>query len=468
MLSCVFDISSGGWKDVLEDIKQRAKEKFRKRYGSQGTENFLGHDLSEYPGTTEYFRNLNKEKWSSYYECLAAQENNLGHHQSVTPVAIAALEGGSVKLECRICLSPDNMNAIHSVEWHSAVVDFTSLEPIEFDEHILVSPSDKSLMMYNLRLEQSGQYMCSLGQALTAPYFLTVVKSFESNINEVHPGKARHGPYPREDLIIPRHSIRLSSDWGSWSLCSECGKVGKKHRYGFCNVLYHSEIIQVSKRATKSITEKDLELLQLFQEGIPCSSHILPDGIKKLPEVKNRKDEIMIAFCQEKCTEDKVFEVRNEFGNVLEQANNSAGVYSMLQGLPSAEPHIEKLLEYRRAESDVALVCPGNLNSDASIQWQIGDKVVIPELIAKESEGRIFVGLTDRIHIKKAKVSDTNIYSCWQRKELAGIVRLVVEKKIKLNFNHHIMMLAMIIILFTFLWVFTKAFFGRKYARIKD
>lgn len=60
------------------------------------------------------------------------------------------------------------------------------------------------------------------------------------------------------------------------------------------------------------------------------------------------------------------------------------------------------------------------------------------------------------------------IFSCWQHKELAGIVRLVVEKKLEFHFNHHIMMFAMIVILFTFFWVFTKAFFGRKYARIKD
>ncbi|XP_045468451.1 Ig-like V-type domain-containing protein FAM187A [Harmonia axyridis] len=456
--------SHEGWRDVLKDIKEKAKQKLRNQ---QSTKNYLGYDLSEYPGTNDHFRKLNKEKWDLYYECLKAQENNLGHHQSINPIAIAALESASVKLECGICLSPEDVNDMHKVEWHSGLKDETMLQPVELDEHILVSPVDKALMMYNLRLEQSGQYMCSLGQSLTSPYFLTVVKSFESNIDEVHPRTAKHGPYPKEDFLLPQHNLRLATGWGPWSPCSECGKIGKHHRYGFCVVQYYSGGSNKKRRA-RSIASKHLELLKLFPAGIPCTSHILPEDIKSLPDVRNRKDEIMIGFCQEKCKDEAVYEVKDANGNVLEQANNSAGIYSMLQGMPPAEPHIEKSLEYRKAHSDIVLSCPGNLNSETPIQWQIGQKIIIPELISKESNGRIFVGLTDRIHIKRALVSDSNIYSCWQHKELAGIVKLVVEKKLELHFNHHLMMLAMIVILFTFFWVFTKAFFGRKYARIKD
>ncbi|XP_044744457.1 Ig-like V-type domain-containing protein FAM187A [Coccinella septempunctata] len=454
----------GGWRDVLKDIKQKAKEKYQIR---QKTTNFLGYDPSEYPGSNEHYRKLNKEKWDIYYECLLAQEKNLGIHRSASPVAIAALEGTSVKLDCAICLSPENMNDIHKVEWRSAMKGKSSLQPVEFDEHILVSPVDKALMMYNLKLEQTGQYMCSLGQSLTAPYFLTVVKSFESDIDEVHPKTAEHGPYPKEDFLLPQHNIRIHTEWGPWSPCSECGKIGKHHRYGFCVVQFQSGEDEQIRRA-RSITKKNLEILKTFPAGIPCSSHILPVDIKRFPDVKNRRDEIMIGFCQEKCKDESVYEVKDEHGKILEQANNSAGIYSMEQGMPQSEPHIEKTLEYRKAHSDITLSCPGNLNSDVPIQWQIGQKLIIPELVSKESNGRIFVGITDRLHIKRAMVSDSNIYSCWQHKELAGIVKLVVEKKLEFHFNHHVMMLAMTVILFTFFWVFTKAFFGRKYARIKD
>lgn len=105
------------------------------------------------------------------------------------------------------------------------------------------------------------------------------------------------------------------------------------------------------------------------------------------------------------------------------------------------------------------------MNTDTPIHWQIGDKNLIPEIISKESNGRIFISITDRIHIKTARVSDSNVYSCWQQSELAGTIRLVVEKKIELNFLQHIMLLGIVVILAVFLWVFAKAFAGRKYAK---
>lgn len=51
-----------------------------------------------------------------------------------------------------------------------------------------------------------------------------------------------------------------------------------------------------------------------------------------------------------------------------------------------------------------------NLNSDSPVKWQIGSKNIIPELILQESNGRIHISLTDKIHIKKAKVHDSNVY----------------------------------------------------------
>lgn len=62
---------------------------------------------------------------------------------------------------------------------------------------------------------------------------------------------------------------------------------------------------------------------------------------------------------QEKCKDEAVYEVKDVHGNILEQANNSAGIYSMEQGMPPSEPHIEKSLEYRKANSDITLSCPG-------------------------------------------------------------------------------------------------------------
>lgn len=82
----------------------------------------------------------------------------------------------------------------------------------------------------------------------------------------------------------------------------------------------------------------------------------------------------------------------------------------------------------------------------------------------------MYFSLTKRALISFLKFSNTIIinnfyFSCWQNDALAGTVRLVVEKKIQMNFNHHIMLVGVVVILSTFLYVFIKAFFGRKYAK---
>lgn len=42
---------------------------------------------------------------------------------------------------------------------------------------MLLTPEDQSLKIYNLKQENTGQYKCRLGEALTAPYFLTVANN---------------------------------------------------------------------------------------------------------------------------------------------------------------------------------------------------------------------------------------------------------------------------------------------------
>lgn len=50
------------------------------------------------------------------------------------------------------------------------------------------------------------------------------------------------------------------------------------------------------------------------------------------------------------------------------------------------------------------------MNSDAPLTWKIGSKKVVPELLTKESNGRIYVSIMDKINIQKAKVADSGVY----------------------------------------------------------
>lgn len=62
---------------------------------------------------------------------------------------------------------------------------------------------------------------------------------------------------------------------------------------------------------------------------------------------------------QKKCQKNMIFEVRDERGNILESANNSAGIYSMIQGIPQPLPSITRNVIYEKYNKKIKLICPG-------------------------------------------------------------------------------------------------------------
>ncbi|XP_060536063.1 Ig-like V-type domain-containing protein FAM187A [Cylas formicarius] len=429
----------------IEKVKEIAKTMYQKKFGKGTTINYWGYQQSEYPGTSTKYKNENHNKWNDYYKCLHIQESEL--QMSATPKALVGFTGKLVTLECKICLSPLQTRQIDSIIWEWAAVNEQNFQPLEFTEYIILNPEDKSLHIYNLKEENTGQYICRLGKSSTAPYFLTVIETSDENMFEVHLPRAPLGPYPREPQNIPKYNLVLDTVWGEWSTCSKCGKIGKMYKLGYCTIIY-------TKGSNAS--NEDIKIFQTFKFGIPCDSHIVGLGLKNIIKSVNRKNEIMIAFCKTKCPEAKVFQVKNKRGEVIETANNSEGIYSLAQGLPPIEPPIERRLQYGIKGKNVILECPGNIHGEASILWQIGDKKLIPEKLSEESGGRIYISVTDKVHISRAKIADSNIYSCWQLNELRGAIRLVIEKKIQLNFKHTVMLLGIILILGTLLKVFIR------------
>lgn len=83
-------------------------------------------------------------------------------------------------------------------------------------------------------------------------------------------------------------------------------------------------------------------------------------------------------------------------------------------------------------------------------------------MIDRESDGRITIDSRQRIIIKKLRFADSSIYSCWQRGELAGTIRLEVTYEIELKVDHRVFMIGAIAIVGVMLTVFWRAFKGRK------
>ncbi|KAH1006834.1 hypothetical protein HUJ05_007527 [Dendroctonus ponderosae] len=458
---CLLQTEAGFFSSQIDKLKNKAKAAYKSKPGP--TLNFWGHEQSEYPGANAQFREENRAKWEEYYQCLNSQANNLNSQNSVTPEAIIGFETSSISLTCKLCLSPLESQNKDAITWEFARQQDEAMSPVEFTEHTLLSPEDRTLQIFNLKSENSGQYMCKLGNAVVAPYFLTVVNISETSMHQVHSPADPSGPYSKKPEEIAFNLV-LDTEWGEWSTCSTCGNVGRKHKMGYCNV--YRKALESNNRTKRSAEELE-EIFQIFKYGIPCQSHILPPEVRRLPAVQARRNEIMTGFCHVKCPENLVFEVRDKEGKVIERADNSEGIYSLSQKLPPMEPSTERRLQYEAKGKDLVLECPGNINSDAPILWQIGDKNLIPEKIAKESNGRVYISITDRVHIKKAKISDSNIYSCWQLQELAGTIRLVVEKRYEFNFNHTLMLLGVVLIMGTFLYVFVKVIANRELSKTR-
>jgi hypothetical protein len=73
------------------------------------------------------------------------------------------------------------MNTNEDVTWFYSSIPPSGIVKVEYDDHVLLS-QDKVLHMYNLKQENSGQYLCKVGHTVMASYFLEVVNDNEPTV----------------------------------------------------------------------------------------------------------------------------------------------------------------------------------------------------------------------------------------------------------------------------------------------
>ena len=129
----------------------------------------------------------------------------------------------------------------------------------------------------------------------------------------MRPATAPKGLQSQPPEAMPGHDLLVFTEWETWSPCSKCGTVGKRVRTGICTVkllpdgFLVSNAINATSQTTPSnaatkVTQTEerqtMRILTLFQKGIACRSSLLPPGLRTVPEIRQRKSEIMIAFCK--------------------------------------------------------------------------------------------------------------------------------------------------------------------------
>ncbi|XP_018367534.1 PREDICTED: Ig-like V-type domain-containing protein FAM187A [Trachymyrmex cornetzi] len=424
--------------------------------GKHGDEVLLNVNEYEYPKTNKTLRQLHKQQWLNYYKCLKEIYADIKQDRITYPSALIALEGASVTLECQICISPLEMYTTSLIEWYfnsssssssSSSKSSKVKNTLHNGNHIVNSPDNRYIIMYNVKLEQAGSYWCEVGHTVGSIYYLHVDSNMET-VN-VYPDRASYILQATLMKNVSEYKLKVYTTWTTWSSCSTCDAVGIKLRYGYCTV----SLLEMSDH--KSFINKRVSIMNKLQH---MKRDIKKEQVRLIPAIKNKKIEIMKQYCKKKCRKDIIFEVRDKKGNILESANNSAGIFSMIQEMPEPLPSIARIVVYEKHNKNIKLVCPGNLNADVPIVWRIDDKTIIPSHIKSQSNGRIHINPQMQILFEPLKFEDTNIYSCWQNNEIAGIIKLIVIGEIEFKLNHHVILMGAIVVISVIFIMFWKAF----------
>ncbi|XP_076287195.1 LOW QUALITY PROTEIN: uncharacterized protein LOC143212359 [Lasioglossum baleicum] len=501
LLHIEFNVIAGvDFRRKYDQLRKKVSEIFDKQ---KGTELLLDVNEYEYPRANETLKIIHKQLWQEYYECLKKTYNELTTEKTMYPKALIALEGTIVVLKCPICISPVETYMSDNLKWYfnnnSPMTSSNETDKlVEESDNVLISTDDKRLIIYNIKSDQAGQYWCKLGDTLSTVYYLSIDNETEE-INQVHPETAPHKPHTIPEKILPKYNLLIYTMWTAWSQCSTCDIVGRKNRYGYCSIssrenskkkvqfsqtVYcfnkrffqiqfldeQTEMIEQSNSEATVDTDNSKEniiakfklTLRVFGNQLPCKSEYVPKEILHAPEVKNRKTELMIKYCKVKCSKKEIFEVRDKYGKVLERANNSAGIYSIIQGMPIPPPPVIRTVVFQKYKTRAILICPGNLNTDIPVTWKMDKELLHPPVVQQQSDGRIRINAQAHIIFESLKFEDTNIYSCWQKNEIAGVIKLNVTGETELEVNYGVMMVGGILIVTVFIIIFWRAFKGRK------
>ncbi|XP_018352030.1 PREDICTED: uncharacterized protein LOC108754315 [Trachymyrmex septentrionalis] len=438
-----------------EELSRKINKIFN---GKHGDEVLLNVNEYEYPKTNKTLRQLHKQQWLDYYKCLKEIYADIKRDRIIYPSALIALEGTSVTLECQICISPLEMYTTSLIEWYfngnssssSSSSSSSKSSKVKNTLHngnrIVNSPDNRYIIMYNVKLEQAGAYWCEVGHTVGSIYYLHIDSNTETI---VYPDKASYTLQVTLMKNVSEYKLKVYTTWTTWSSCSTCDAVGIKLRYGYCTV----SLLKMSDH--KSFINKRASIMNKLRH---MKRDTKKEQVRLIPAIKNKKIEIMRQYCKKKCRKDIIFEVRDKKGNILESANNSAGIFSMIQEMPEPLPSIARSVIYEKHNKKIKLVCPGNLNADVPIVWRINDKIIIPSHIKSQSNGRIRINPQMQILFKPLKFEDANIYSCWQNNEIAGIIKLIVIGEIEFKLNHHVILIGAIVIISIIFIIFWTAF----------
>ncbi|CAG9564298.1 unnamed protein product [Danaus chrysippus] len=178
--------------------------------------------------------------------------------------------------------------------------------------------------------------------------------------------------------------------------------------------------------------EESSKLFEVYPDGIPCRSRILPPSIRNMLSVQQRPNEIMLGLCrikiwfvtyplnvssdvgstnsiQVQCKE-AIVNIRSQSGDIIESVNNTAGVYSLHQNPQLQPPLPARRIMYVEPGERVIIICYGTTLRDIPFTWRVDTHEVSPRYLWSASGDRIHLNARDHIVIKHVLYSDARVY----------------------------------------------------------
>ncbi|XP_077550116.1 uncharacterized protein LOC144163168 isoform X2 [Haemaphysalis longicornis] len=166
-------------------------------------------------------------------------------------------------------------------------------------------------------------------------------------------------------------------------------------------------------------------LLDLFPEGLPCRSSLVPDAVKAV--LKDHWSLHMIGLCSEPCVRGKgMVVVTDASGLVEEVVDNSRGIFSLRQKILELPKRVLRRTVARVRGSQVLLSCSRHRFGSKFYQWRNGSVLLNPMAVSQLSGGRVRIDLANNLHIMRAEFWDTGIYSCYDGTSLVATVKLKI------------------------------------------
>ncbi|KAH6941524.1 hypothetical protein HPB50_019255 [Hyalomma asiaticum] len=150
-------------------------------------------------------------------------------------------------------------------------------------------------------------------------------------------------------------------------------------------------------------------LLDIFPEGLPCRSALIPNVISSV--LKDHWSVHMIGLCSEACVRGKgIVVVTDSSGLVEEVVDNSRGIFSLRQKILELPKRVRRRTVSRVRGSEVLLSCSRQRFNSKFYQWRNGSVLLNPMVVSQLSDGRVKIDLANNLHILRAEFWDTGIY----------------------------------------------------------